>query len=128
MRREEAAVLGLNGERIGDVVFFLNPPYQIYDEVLEQLNTSKISPKYMSKPLVYPAEHCFGAHAYYLPTQTFGNYSNSVPIVLKGPGLKSGYKIQDPVNLIDLAPTFSHLLDIPRPKNAQGRVLYDFFE
>lgn len=128
MRREEAAVLGLNGERIGDVVFFLNPPYQIYDEVLEQLNTSKISPKYMSKPLVYPAEHCFGAHAYYLPTQTFGNYSNSVPIVLKGPGLKSGYKIEDPVNLIDLAPTFSHLLDLPRPKNAQGRVLYDFFE
>ncbi|TFF97357.1 MAG: hypothetical protein EU541_08345 [Promethearchaeota archaeon] len=128
MKREEAAVLGLNGERIGDVVYFLNPPYQIYDEVLEQLNPSKISPKYMAKPLVYPAEHCFGAHAYYLPTQTFGNYSNSVPIILKGPGLKNGFEFKNPVNLIDLAPTFSHLLDIPRPKNAQGRVLYDFFE
>lgn len=128
MKREEAAFLGLNGERIGDVVYFLNPPYQIYDEVLEQLNTSKISPKYMSKPLVYPAKHCFGAHAYYLPTQTFGNYSNSVPIVLKGPGLKNGVRLDNTVDLIDLAPTFSHLLDIPPPKNAEGRVLYEVLE
>jgi predicted AlkP superfamily phosphohydrolase/phosphomutase len=128
LKKEEADVLGLNGERIGDVVYFLNPPYQIYDEILEQLDTSKISPKYMAKSLVYPAEHCFGAHAYYLPTQTFGNYSNSVPIVLKGPGLKNGVQMGKPVSLIDLAPTFSHLLDIPRPKDTEGRVLYQFFE
>ncbi|TXT66169.1 MAG: putative Type I phosphodiesterase/nucleotide pyrophosphatase/phosphate transferase [Promethearchaeota archaeon] len=128
LRREEAAVLGLNGERIGDIVYFLNPPYQIYDEILEQLNTSKVSPKYMANPLVYPAEHCFGAHAYYLPTQTFGDYSNSVPIVLKGPGLKEGAHMERPVNLIDLAPTFSHILKIPQPKHSQGRVLYQLLE
>ncbi len=128
LRREEAAFLGLNGKRIGDIVYFLNPPYQIYDEVLEQLNPAQISPKYMSYPLVYPAEHCFGAHAYYLPTQTFGNYSNSVPIVIKGPGIKSGEELKNPVNLIDLAPTFSDLLDIPRLKDAEGRILYHLFE
>ncbi|MGV9171248.1 MAG: alkaline phosphatase family protein [Promethearchaeia archaeon] len=128
MRKEEADFLGLDGERIGDVVYFLNPPYQIYDEVLEQLNTSFISPKYMGNPEVYPASHCFGAHVYYLPTQKFGKYSNSVPMVLKGPGIREGYKLDEIVNLIDLAPTFSHLLNISRPKQAQGRVLYDVME
>lgn len=128
MRKEEADFLGLDGERIGDIVYFLNPPYQVYDEVLEQLNTSYISPKYMGKPEVYPASHCFGAHVYYLPTQKFGNYSNSVPMILKGPGIKKGYKLDEIVKLIDLAPTFSHILNIPRPQQAKGRVLYDIIE
>ncbi|MFO8017499.1 MAG: alkaline phosphatase family protein [Promethearchaeia archaeon] len=125
MRKEEADILGLNGERVGDVVYFLNPPYQIYDEVLEQLNPSFISPKYMEKPEAYPARHCFGAHVYYLPTQKFGNYSNSVPIILKGPGIKEGYQLDEIINLVDLAPTLSHMLDIPQPADTSGRVLYD---
>ncbi len=125
LKREEAAFLGLNGERIGDVVYFLNPPYQIYDEVLEQLNPSQISPKYMAKPIIYDAQNCFGAHAYYLPTQTFGNYSNSVPLIIAGPGAKKGIKLKNSVNLIDLAPTFAHLLQIPKPKDSQGRILQE---
>ena len=118
----------MNGERIGDVVYFLNPPYQIYDEILEQLNPSQISPKYMAKPIIYDAQNCFGAHAYYLPTQTFGNYSNSVPLIIAGPGVKKGIKLKNSVNLIDLAPTFAHLLQIPKPKDSQGRILQEVLD
>jgi len=128
LKREEAAFLGLNGERIGDIVYFLNPPYQIYDEILEQLNPSQISPKYMAKPIIYDAKNCFGAHAYYLPTQTFGNYSNSVPLIIAGPGVKKGIKLKNSVNLIDLAPTFAHLLQIPKPKDSQGRSLQEVLD
>ena len=128
LKREEAAFLGLNGERIGDVVYFLNPPYQIYDEVLEQLNPSQISPKYMAKPETYDSKNCFGAHVYYLPTEKFGNYSNSVPLIMSGPGVKKDIELKNSVNLIDLAPTFAHLLQIPRPKDSKGRILYEVFE
>ncbi len=128
LKREEADYLGLNGDRIGDIVYFLNPPYQIYDEILEQLNPSQISPKYMAKPVIYNAQKCFGAHAYYLPTEKFGNYSNSVPLIMTGPSIKKGIKLKNCVNLIDLAPTFAYLLQIPRPKDTQGRILHEVIE
>jgi predicted AlkP superfamily phosphohydrolase/phosphomutase len=128
LKREEAAFLGLNGERIGDIIYFLNPPYQIYDEVLEQLNPSQISTKYMSKPEVYNAKRCFGAHVYYLPTEKLGNYSNSVPLIMSGPGIKKGIKLKKPVNLIDLAPTYANLLSIPRPATSEGRVIFEIFD
>ncbi|MBD3253729.1 MAG: hypothetical protein GF383_01485 [Candidatus Lokiarchaeota archaeon] len=128
LSREDAALFGLNGERIGDVVYFLNPPYQVYDEILEQLNPAEISPKYMNLPESYPAKRCFGAHVYYLPSERFGDYSNSVPIILNGPGLKKGFKNDKVVNLTDLAPTFSHLLGIKSPKDVQGRILNEFLE
>ncbi|MFX1443575.1 MAG: alkaline phosphatase family protein [Promethearchaeota archaeon] len=128
LKREEADYLGLNGDRIGDVIYFLNPPYQIYDEILEQLNPSQISPKYMAKPVIYPAKNCFGAHAYYLPNEKFGNYSNSVPLIISGPNIKKGIELKYKVDLIDLAPTFAHCLEIPKPKDSQGRVLFEVFD
>ena len=128
LKREEAAFLGLNGERIGDVVYFLNPPYQIYDEVLEQLNPSQISPKYMAKPEIYDSKNCFGAHVYYLPTEKFENYSNSVPLIMTGPGVQSDIELNDSVNLVDLAPTLAYLLQIPGLKDTKGRVLHEVFD
>jgi len=123
LRKEDAADLGQNGERIGDVVYFLNPPYQIFDGNLAQLTASEQSKRSMKRPEAYKARDCFGAHAYYLPDTKFGNYSVSVPLVFSGPGIKSGVQIKDIVNLIDIAPTLAHLLDITKPKDAQGRIL-----
>ena len=128
LRREEAAYLGLNGDKIGDVVYFLNPPYEIYDEKFEHVNSSEVSRKQLKYPDVYDAKRCFGAHVYYLPTEKFGNFSNSVPLIMSGPGVKENIKLNKPVNLIDLAPTLSYLLEIPKPKNADGRILYELFE
>ncbi len=128
LKREEANYLGLNGNRVGDVIYFLNPPYQIYDEILEQLNPSEISRKYMGEPVISPAKNCFGAHAYYLPNEKFGNYSNSVPLIITGPNIRKGIELKDFVDLIDLAPTFAHYLKIPKPKDSQGRVLHEIFE
>lgn len=128
LRREEAAHLGLNGDRIGDVVYFLNPPYEIYDEKFEHVNSSEVSRKQLKYPDVYDAKRCFGAHVYYLPTEKFGNFSNSVPLIMSGPGIKKNIKLKKPVNLIDLAPTLSDLLDFPKPRNTEGRVLYELFE
>jgi hypothetical protein len=51
------------------------------------------------------------------------NYDNHVPMVWFGVGVKPGVYPQ-PVGVEDLAPTLSHLLGIPAPPRALGRVLF----
>lgn len=128
IRKEEAAELGQNGERVGDVVFFLNPPYTLFDGALEQLDPSEQPPGILVKPEAYNVEVNYAAHAYYLPDAKLGNYSVSVPLIVNGPGIKKGFKLGNPVNLIDIAPTIAHLLQIPEPKNSEGKILNKILE
>jgi predicted AlkP superfamily phosphohydrolase/phosphomutase len=128
LRKEDADFLGQNGDRIGDVVYYLNPPYQIFNGGIEDLDASQVIPSSMNQNLSYHATGCFGAHVYYLPTQKFGEFSVSCPLIINGPGIKKGHRLKHHVNLIDLAPTFSHMLGIPKPKNSVGRVIHEIFE
>ncbi|MFO7796939.1 MAG: alkaline phosphatase family protein [Promethearchaeati archaeon] len=128
LRKEDAEYLGQNGERVGDIIYFLKPPYQIFDGKVTQLNAARKKKRLYKKPAVYDAQVCFGAHAYYLPDETQGDYSISVPMIFNGPGIKNGVKLNEIVNLIDIAPTLSHLLNIPNPENAQGRILTEILE
>jgi len=128
INKEDAEHLGQNGERIGDVVFFLNPPYQIFDGNLNQLNAAEQTKRSLKNPMTYDAKRCFGAHAYYLPTEKFGNFSNTCPLILNGPGVKKGVELKKTVDLIDIAPTLAKLLKIPKPRNSQGRILHEAIE
>jgi predicted AlkP superfamily phosphohydrolase/phosphomutase len=47
-------------------------------------------------------------------------------MVLNGPGIRTGLKIKD-LRVIDFAPTLAWLLDLPKPRDATGRVLYEAF-
>jgi len=47
-------------------------------------------------------------------------------MVLNGPGIRAGTKLEN-VRIIDFAPTLAWLLDMPKPKDAIGRVLYEAF-
>ncbi len=47
-------------------------------------------------------------------------------MVLNGPGIKPGTKLAG-VRLIDFAPTVARLLNLPKPKDATGRVLVEAF-
>jgi predicted AlkP superfamily phosphohydrolase/phosphomutase len=47
-------------------------------------------------------------------------------MVLNGPGIRAGLKIKD-LRVIDFAPTLAWLLDLPKPRDATGRVLYEAF-
>jgi len=128
LRKEDAEYLGQNGERVGDIVYFLKPPYQIFDGKVTQLNAVRKIKSLYEKPAVYDSQVCFGAHAYFLPDETHGEYSISVPMIFSGPGIKKGAKLNEIVNLINIAPTLSHLLDMPKPENAQGRILTEILE
>jgi hypothetical protein len=63
----------------------------------------------------------YGMHGTH-PEQT----SMRTLMVLNGPGIRSGAKLQN-VRTIDFAPTLAWLLNLPKPKDATGRVLYEAF-
>ena len=49
--------------------------------------------------------------------------SARVPLILKGPGVKPGQRIEAPVSLVDMAPTICELAGIPRRGSFEGESL-----
>ncbi len=45
---------------------------------------------------------------------------------MSGPGIREYVTSKKIVNLIDVAPTLAHLLQIPKPNNSQGKILNEF--
>jgi predicted AlkP superfamily phosphohydrolase/phosphomutase len=45
-------------------------------------------------------------------------------MVLNGPGVRAGQRLKD-VSIVDFAPSLAWLLDLPKPKDATGRVLFE---
>ena len=127
LKREEASKYGLDGDRIGDVIYFLKPSYGLFDGDLSALDSSSITKRAFKGSICNLSRRFFGAHAYYLPETRLGDYSISVPLIMNGPGIKKGFRIKEKVELIDLAPTLTYILKIPEPKNAQGSVLHEIF-
>jgi predicted AlkP superfamily phosphohydrolase/phosphomutase len=64
-------------------------------------------------------------------TAPYGNHGGSPAqssmrtlMVFNGPGIKAGQKLKN-VQIIDFAPTLARLLNLPKPKDATGRVLFE---
>jgi len=47
--------------------------------------------------------------------------------IASGPHIREGFKLDNP-KIIDIAPTILHILDVPIPKDFDGRVLKEIFE
>jgi hypothetical protein len=45
-------------------------------------------------------------------------------MVFNGPGVRAGQKIKD-LRIIDFAPTLAWLLDLLKPRDASGRVIFE---
>ncbi|MHA1579779.1 MAG: alkaline phosphatase family protein [Candidatus Freyarchaeota archaeon] len=125
LKREDAAVLSQGGDRTGDVVYLLNPPYQVWDDRIEILNAAEMLPESLSDGLIYDSRQIYGAHAYYLPTARRAKFSVSSTLIVSGKGVNEGLELKKPVSLIDVVPTLAEILGIPPPKDCEGKVLTD---
>lgn len=52
----------------------------------------------------------------------------TIPWMVTGPGIRRGYEIQAPINLLDTAPTIANLLGIPLDPRWEGRVVKEIFD
>jgi predicted AlkP superfamily pyrophosphatase or phosphodiesterase len=52
----------------------------------------------------------------------------TVPWMIAGPGIRRGYEIESPVNLIDTAPTLARVLGVAPPVEWEGQCVDEIFE
>jgi len=116
LKREDAVMIGLWGEHVGDIVFAYSLGFTWgHRELFE--GTLRVG----------------GAnHGPQIPTAETELSSNYGTFIIAGPNIKKGYirpvEFLGPVYLVDIAPTIAYILNVNPPRHNQGRILYDFFE
>jgi predicted AlkP superfamily phosphohydrolase/phosphomutase len=105
-KREDASAFGVYGDRVGDVFFAYKPGYATNNNLADtELFRFK-----------------FGVgtrHGPYL--STFRDLHGV--LLMAGPGVKRGLRYDKMACIIDVAPTIAYLLDLPSPRNADGKIL-----
>jgi predicted AlkP superfamily phosphohydrolase/phosphomutase len=121
LKKEDAPLIGLWGEGIGDVVFCYSSGYSWVDE------ESLIQKDQRVVWTVGGANH--GCQP---PTAETDISSNYGVMIATGPCIRKDYKrpadILGPISMKDIAPTVASLMNIPAPRHSQGNVLQDIFE
>ncbi len=69
-----------------------------------------------------------GEHGVHLPTAKFSRHSMRGLLILKGPGIKRGYRMMRTCWLTDIVPTVCYLMNLPYPLDCEGAVLYQALE
>ena len=128
LTREESLNIGLGDERTGDIVYFLKPPYTIWHGPIEDLLTYMATEEHLKDWLVKDQSRITGIHGYYLSNEKLEDFSNMATLIISGPGIKKGEEFKRIPKLQDIAPTIAYLLNIPPPRENDGRILYEIFE
>jgi predicted AlkP superfamily phosphohydrolase/phosphomutase len=109
LTREEAEILGLGGERTGDIVFALKPGYTSSTALVRDRATGKAVEIAPATPLVTVT----GDHGPHLP-----HYKELHGVFLAvGPGISGGYL--GAVSSLQVAPTIAALLGIKPPSDSK---------
>jgi len=98
LRNKDAALLGLSGDRCGDIIYFL-------EEGFNRLHGDSLS-----------------------TTEGYFGTSVSPIFFAAGPGIKQGCETDRVIREVDLAPTISALLGIPVPAQCEGAPAYQILE
>ena len=98
LRRDDARIVGLCGEGVGDVVVAVGRGF------------GKL-----------PGDQ---VHGHRLPGGRYGDKRMESLLLFAGPGIREGCRIERSVSLKDIAPTIAHLMGFPVPRDAEGGVMY----
>lgn len=119
LSKQDAEMIGLWGDQVGDVVVVLETGYTLTKKVGEAViedNKGQVA----------------SGHGRIKPTSETRYGTEKAIFAIAGPGIKKGYS--RPVEklghmrLIDVTPTLCHLLGIQPPAQSQGAIAYDLFE
>jgi predicted AlkP superfamily phosphohydrolase/phosphomutase len=138
MHKNEAKMLGLYGDRVGDVIYGIAAGYIQRLTPTEDLEEWKF-PK-GDVPISLPTDDAgFGQragplppntsiHGHNIPSSRLGLGSMLVPLIISGPGIKKNYLMKKQFRLIDIAPTVSHILKMPCPAQCEGSIILDVLD
>ena len=98
LRNKDAIILGLTGERCGDVIYFMEEGHNIIHA--DSLSTQK----------------------------GYFNTSVSPIFVAAGKGIKAGYTTERVIRQVDVAPTVAAPLGLRMPAQCEGAPAYQIFE
>ena len=121
LAREDAPIVGLWGEDIGDVVCLYAGGCRWTGPEVMQMGEDRV---------IFP---CGGAnHGPQITTYETDVSSNYGVLLMSGAGIRRGYQrnkgVQGPVSTTDVAPTVAQLVGIPTPAQSEGKVLLDFLQ
>ena len=68
------------------------------------------------------------AHGKQLPAGKLGIGGQHSTFVMAGPGLRKGVDLDSTVRVVDVIPTICHLLGMPQPAQAEGRIIWEALE
>ena len=98
LRRDDARIVGLHGEGVGDVVVAVGRGFG-------KLPGGEV-------------------HGHRLPGARYGAKRMKCLLLFSGPGIRSGCKVERTLSLRDIAPTVAHLMQFPVPRDTEGGVIY----
>ena len=115
-RKEDAAFMGVGGDRAPDVLFALQcvDPRRRYTLAEYETMVSKGMWRFSR-----------GTHSSQLPSTRFSLGGTEGIFLAAGPGFRAGIKRQNPVSMGDIAPTLCHAYGIPAPAQSEGAILRD---
>ena len=132
-RKEDFAGMGVFGDRSEDIIYFPKPDY---------VNVAHMIPGYtihedylISGTQVTTLDDVIAHNMFWdltavhwgLPEGAKQGSSNRPILILSGPGIKKNTIGKQRVNLVDVAPTLSHILDIRPPDDCEGRIIWEAF-
>lgn len=143
LRKEDAVPLGHWGERCSDVLVFAKPEYYVADfNHYRRAGGTEAAARQLAslgdtvvEPFAFRGEDDWlwswragGYHHGHLPTAALGDLTNRAFLLMAGPGVRRGYRREQPINLVDVAPTLAHLLGLRPPAQAEGAIRFDLLE
>ena len=104
--------LNLPKERVGDLIIANKAGYHWDEEITEDEEIFSVPLKSGYKQAILPKNE----------------KSVWTPFIISGPGIKKGYKMEEPIHHIDQHPTIMKLLGQDIPNFVEGEVLLDIFK
>lgn len=134
IKKEEADYFGQWGDRTGDVIYFMREGYS-GDFNWSPLSPDgqilvKLGPQVKSEAdygqFKFVASKFQSVHGCGFPNVELGRGTEQAVLVMAGRGIRSGFRLNAPVSLADVAPTLAHFAGLPQPANAEGKIIWQF--
>lgn len=126
LKKENAGIIGLENEKVGEVIYTLNSGYGTRQDIpsnstliLEADSDSSLWATYGRL-----GEHT-SHHGQHLPNSKVGIGTIESTFVAAGPSIRKGYRRIRPISLRDIAPTIAYMLSMPQPLHSEGKILFD---